>query len=58
MGSDTQLVAPVTIADDVLIASGTTVTKDIPQGALAINREPLKIIEGFFYKFFGKKDAK
>lgn len=58
VGSDTQLVAPVTIADDVLIASGTTVTKDIPQGALAINREPLKIIEGFFYKFFGKKDAK
>jgi len=58
VGSDTQLVAPVTIADDVLIASGTTVTKDIPKGALAINREPLKIIEGFFYKFFGKKDAK
>lgn len=57
VGSDTQLVAPVTIADDVLIASGTTVTKDIPKGALAINREPLKIIEGFFYKFFGKKDA-
>jgi bifunctional UDP-N-acetylglucosamine pyrophosphorylase/glucosamine-1-phosphate N-acetyltransferase len=57
VGSDTQLVAPVNIHDDVIIASGTTVTKDIPKGALAINREPLKIIEGFFYKFFGKKDA-
>lgn len=57
IGSDTQLVAPLTINDDVIIASGTTVTKDIPKGALAINREPLKIIEGFFYKFFGKKDA-
>lgn len=57
VGSDTQLVAPVTIADDVIVASGTTVTKDIPKGALAINREPLKIVEGFFYKFFGKKDA-
>ena len=57
VGSDTQLVAPLTINDDVIIASGTTVTKDIPKGALAINREPLKIIEGFFYKFFGKKDA-
>jgi len=57
VGSDSQLVAPVIIADDVLIASGTTVTKDIPKGALAINREPLKIVEGFFYKFFGKKDA-
>ncbi len=57
VGSDTQLVAPVTVSDDVIIASGTTVTKDIPKGALAINREPLKIVEGFFYKFFGKKDA-
>ena len=57
IGSDSQLIAPITIADDVIIASGTTVTKNIPQGALAINREPLKIMEGFFYKFFGKKDA-
>ncbi len=57
VGSDTQLIAPVTVEDDVLIASGTTVTKDIPKGSLAINREPLKIVEGFFYKFFGKKDA-
>ena len=55
VGSDTQLVAPVTISDDVIIASGTTVTKDIPKGSLAINREPLKIIENFFYKFFNKK---
>lgn len=58
VGSDTQFVAPVTIADDVIIASGTTVTKNIKQGSLAINRAPLKIIENFFYKFFGKKNAK
>ena len=57
VGSDSQLVAPLTIADDVLIASGTTVTKNIPKGALAINRAPLKIMEGFFYKFFGKNHA-
>ncbi len=37
VGSDTQLVAPVTIGDDAYIASGTTVTKDIPAGALAFN---------------------
>ncbi len=55
IGSDTQLVAPVKVEDDVLIASGTTVTKDIPKGSLAINREPLKIIDNFFYKFFGKE---
>ena len=57
VGSDTQLVAPVKIEDDVIIAAGTTVTKDVPKGSLAISRTPLKIIEGFYYKFFGKNDA-
>lgn len=52
VGSDTQLIAPVKIEDDVIIASGTTVTKDIPKGSLAINRAPLKIVKEFFYKFF------
>jgi len=37
VGSDTQLVAPVTIGDDAYIASGTTVTKDVPAGALVFN---------------------
>ncbi|MDD3462862.1 MAG: bifunctional UDP-N-acetylglucosamine diphosphorylase/glucosamine-1-phosphate N-acetyltransferase GlmU [Sulfurospirillaceae bacterium] len=55
VGSDTQLVAPVNIEDDVIIASGTTVTKNIKKGSLAINRAPLKIVENFFYKFFGDK---
>ncbi len=55
IGSDTQLIAPVKVEDDVIIASGTTVTKDVPSGALAINRAPIKIINNFFYKFFGEK---
>ena len=55
VGSDTQFIAPVIIEDDVIIASGTTVTKDIPKGSLAINREPLKIVKGFFYKFFNRE---
>jgi bifunctional UDP-N-acetylglucosamine pyrophosphorylase/glucosamine-1-phosphate N-acetyltransferase len=54
IGSDTQLVAPVTIEDDVIIAAGTTVTRDVPKGSLAISRTPLKTVAGFFYKFFGK----
>jgi bifunctional UDP-N-acetylglucosamine pyrophosphorylase / glucosamine-1-phosphate N-acetyltransferase len=54
VGSDTQLVAPVTIADDVMIAAGTTVTRDISQGELALSRTPMKTIKGFFYKFFRK----
>ena len=54
IGSDTQIVAPVVIEDDVIIAAGTTVTKDVKKGSLAISRTPLKIVENFFYKFFRK----
>jgi bifunctional UDP-N-acetylglucosamine pyrophosphorylase/glucosamine-1-phosphate N-acetyltransferase len=55
IGSDSQLVAPVTIEDDAMIAAGTTVTSDIKSGELAISRTPLKKVTGFFYKFFGVK---
>jgi len=55
VGSDTQLVAPVTVEDDVIIAAGTTVNKNVEKGALAISRTPLKTLKGFFYKFFGEK---
>ncbi|MEA3455075.1 MAG: bifunctional UDP-N-acetylglucosamine diphosphorylase/glucosamine-1-phosphate N-acetyltransferase GlmU [Campylobacterota bacterium] len=54
VGSDTQLVAPVTIEDDVIIAAGTTVNKNIARGELAISRAPLKKVSGFFDRFFDK----
>lgn len=54
IGSDSQLVAPVTIPDDVMIAAGTTVTKDPNSGDLVLSRTPQKSITNFFYKFFGK----
>lgn len=38
VGSDVQLVAPVKIGKNVIIAAGTTVTKDVPENALAISR--------------------
>jgi len=55
VGSDTQIVAPVTIADDVLIAAGTTVNKDVKKGSLVISRIQMKTVKNFFYKFFGEK---
>ncbi|MCW8821656.1 MAG: bifunctional UDP-N-acetylglucosamine diphosphorylase/glucosamine-1-phosphate N-acetyltransferase GlmU [Sulfurovum sp.] len=55
VGSDTQIVAPVNIEDDVIIAAGTTVNKDVKKGDLAISRTEMKIIKNFFYKFFGDK---
>jgi bifunctional UDP-N-acetylglucosamine pyrophosphorylase/glucosamine-1-phosphate N-acetyltransferase len=38
IGSDSQLVAPVTIGRDAYVGSGSTVTKDVPRGALALSR--------------------
>lgn len=40
VGSDVQLVAPVTIGRNSLIAAGTTVTSDVPPDSLAIARSP------------------
>ncbi len=55
VGSDSQLISPVIIADDVMIGAGTTVTGDVASGELAISRVPMKRVSNFFYKFFGKK---
>ncbi len=54
VGSDSQLVAPVTIEDNTMIAAGSTITSDVPTGALAISRAKQKVINGFFNKFFKK----
>jgi len=47
VGSDTTLVAPVTIHDDVYIATATTVRKDVPAGALVFNTREEKVREGW-----------
>jgi bifunctional UDP-N-acetylglucosamine pyrophosphorylase / glucosamine-1-phosphate N-acetyltransferase len=38
VGSDSQLVAPVRIGNDSYIAAGSSITEDVPSGALAISR--------------------
>jgi bifunctional UDP-N-acetylglucosamine pyrophosphorylase/glucosamine-1-phosphate N-acetyltransferase len=38
VGSDSNLVAPITIAANSYIAAGSTVTEDVPEGALALGR--------------------
>src|SRR6185295_6594379 len=40
LGSDTQLIAPVTVGAGAIIAAGTTVTEDVPEDALVIARVP------------------
>ena len=38
VGSDTMLVAPVTLGDGALTGSGSVITEDVPAGALALGR--------------------
>lgn len=55
VGSDVQMVAPITIGDTVLIAAGSTITKNVPDGALALSRAPQVNREGLGKRFLGKK---
>ncbi len=47
IGSDTQLVAPVTVGDDAYIGAGTTVTGDVPAGNLVVSRVPQRHVPGW-----------
>jgi bifunctional UDP-N-acetylglucosamine pyrophosphorylase / glucosamine-1-phosphate N-acetyltransferase len=38
IGTDSQLVAPVRVGKDAYVAAGSTITEDVPDGALAIGR--------------------
>jgi len=55
VGSNSTLVAPVTLADGSYIAAGSAVTADVPAGALAIGRSRQENKEGWVAK---RKDAK
>jgi bifunctional UDP-N-acetylglucosamine pyrophosphorylase/glucosamine-1-phosphate N-acetyltransferase len=47
VGSDSQLVAPVTLGDGAYVATGTTVVRDVPAGGLAIGRVRQENKEGY-----------
>ena len=47
IGSNTNLVAPVTLGENSFVAAGSTITDDVPSDALAIARERQKNIEGW-----------
>jgi bifunctional UDP-N-acetylglucosamine pyrophosphorylase/glucosamine-1-phosphate N-acetyltransferase len=50
VGSNVELVAPVKVGDDSSIGAGTTVTRNVPNGALAISRVRQKNIKGWSKK--------
>jgi bifunctional UDP-N-acetylglucosamine pyrophosphorylase/glucosamine-1-phosphate N-acetyltransferase len=57
IGSDSQIVAPVTIGDGAYVATGTTVTKDIPKDALAIGRAKQENKDGYAQKLKARLKA-
>jgi bifunctional UDP-N-acetylglucosamine pyrophosphorylase/glucosamine-1-phosphate N-acetyltransferase len=50
IGSDVQLVAPVSVGRNSLVAAGTTVTIDVPPDSLALSRTPQVNKEGWRLK--------
>ena len=47
VGSDTTLVAPVSLGDDAYVATATTVRHDVPPGALVYNERHERVREGW-----------
>ena len=39
IGSNTALVAPVSVGDNATVCAGSTITKDVPEGELAVARQ-------------------
>ncbi|MEI4470552.1 bifunctional UDP-N-acetylglucosamine diphosphorylase/glucosamine-1-phosphate N-acetyltransferase GlmU [Frigidibacter sp. MR17.24] len=57
IGSDTMLVAPVTVGADAMTGSGSVITSDVPDGALAIGRARQETKPGLAVKLFEKLKA-
>jgi bifunctional UDP-N-acetylglucosamine pyrophosphorylase/glucosamine-1-phosphate N-acetyltransferase len=47
VGSDTMLVAPLTIGDGAYTAAGSVITDDVPPGAMAVGRARQRNVEGW-----------
>ena len=57
IGSDTMLVAPVTVGDGALTASGSVITEDVPAGAVALARARQVIKPGLALRIFDRLRA-
>ncbi len=57
VGSDTMLVAPVSIGDDAMTGSGSTITEDVPAGAVALGRARQVVKPGLAVKLFERLRA-
>ena len=57
IGSDTMLVAPVKIGDGAMTGSGSVITADVPEGALALGRARQENKPGFATRLMSKLKA-
>src|SRR5690606_17422709 len=57
IGSDSQLVAPVRVGKGAYVATGTTVTRDVPADALAVGRTRQENKEGYASRLRGRMKA-
>jgi bifunctional UDP-N-acetylglucosamine pyrophosphorylase/glucosamine-1-phosphate N-acetyltransferase len=57
VGSDTQLVAPVTVGRGATLGAGTTLTKDAPAGELTLSRAKQLTIDGWKRPVKQKKEG-
>lgn len=55
IGSNSNLIAPVTIGSNVLVAAGSTITDDVEDGAMAIGRVRQEIKPDFGFKYINKE---
>ena len=55
IGSNSNLIAPVTVGECSLVAAGSTITKDVEDGAMAIARQRQEIKPEFGFKYINKE---
>lgn len=58
IGCNANLIAPVTLADNTIVAAGTTVTHDVPEDTLAIGRIKQENKQGYVSKIRAAQAAK
>jgi bifunctional UDP-N-acetylglucosamine pyrophosphorylase/glucosamine-1-phosphate N-acetyltransferase len=58
VGCNSNLVAPLTVGKGAFVAAGSTITRDVPSGALAIARSRQKVKEGLGKRFLSKEREK
>ena len=54
IGSNVNIIAPVTISDNVVLAAGSTITEDVAEGDMAIARSRQEVIKGYGKKYLDK----